>query len=160
MNNTGPSADSLEPIQHLSGHLARPRVTASNSSEYCHRLAEITARAVLSDPFNILLQQEKAGASTPTSLELLYHAALGRIETKIGLGSSVVEADGFAAVACWEPPSATRQNYTETLLDELAKERPIYARFIRDLGSKTGMPRRGTEVLATLTDGSGPRQSV
>jgi hypothetical protein len=55
-----------------------------------------------------------------------------RIEAKVRLGSSIVEADDFAAVACWEPPSAVLPDYTEKQLDEMAEKRPIYAQFNRD----------------------------
>jgi len=109
-----------------------PQVTASNSPEYRHRLAEISSRAVLFDPFNILLEQDKTGSSTPTTVEGIYKGSMIRIERKVGLGSIILEADNFAAVACWEPPSAIGPDYPETQLDEMAKERPIYSKFIRD----------------------------
>lgn len=81
----------------------------------------------------MLFQRDKTGSTAPIVLDNLYKAALVRIETKVALGSSIVEADKFAAVACWEPPGAVRRDHTMEELQELAKERPIYAAFIRDI---------------------------
>jgi hypothetical protein len=111
----------------------KPRITSSNSPEYRHRLADISSRACLSDPLNVLFQRDNVGSSAQVTLENIYKSSLHRIEAKIGLGSLVVEADQFAAVACWEPPGVVRRNHDIEELEELAKERPIYAAFIRDI---------------------------
>lgn len=108
------------------------QITTSNSPEYRHRLAEISSRACVADPLNVLFQRDN-GSSAQATLENIYKSTLHRIETKVGLGSSVVEADNFAAVACWEPPGATRGQYNDEELQELAKKRPIYAAFNRDI---------------------------
>lgn len=110
-----------------------PRTTTSRSSEYRHRLAEITSRATVNDPLNILFQQEKTGRSVQVTPELLYKAGKGRVEAKVAAGAVVVEAADFAAVACWEPPAAVPHPLTEVQLQELAVERPVFAHFARDL---------------------------
>ncbi|KAE9377349.1 hypothetical protein N431DRAFT_436582 [Stipitochalara longipes BDJ] len=123
----------MEPIlQPESQLVAKPQITSSNSPEYRHRLADISARACFSDPLNMLFQGEKIGSVTQVTIETLYISTLIRIETKVGLGSLIVEADKFAAVACWEPPGAVHRNHTVEELEEIAKERPIYAAFIHD----------------------------
>jgi hypothetical protein len=81
----------------------------------------------------MLFQRDKTGSSAQVTLENIYKTNLLRIETKVGLGSSIVEADKFAAVACWEPPEAVHRNHTSEELKELAKERPIYADFVRNI---------------------------
>jgi hypothetical protein len=81
----------------------------------------------------MLFQRDKIGSSAQVTLENFYESTLHRIETKVGLGSLIVEADNFAAVACWEPPGAVRRNHNVEELKELAKERPIYAAFLRDI---------------------------
>ncbi|OQV09018.1 hypothetical protein CLAIMM_13203 [Cladophialophora immunda] len=110
-----------------------PRTTASQSPEYRHQLAEITSRATLSDPLNIVFQQEKTGRATAVTPDLLYMAAKRRIETKVAAGASVVEAANFAAVACWEPPSSNLAPFTEAQFAEMARERPVFAQFARDI---------------------------
>jgi hypothetical protein len=81
----------------------------------------------------MLFQRDKIGSSAQVTLDNIYESALQRIETKVGLGSLIVEADNFAAVACWEPPGAVRPSHNVEELKELAKERPIYAAFLRDI---------------------------
>lgn len=81
----------------------------------------------------MLFQRDKIGSSAQVTLENIYESTLLRIETKVGFGSSIVEADKFAAVACWEPPGVGRRDYSPKELKELAKERPIYAAFNRDI---------------------------
>ena len=81
----------------------------------------------------MLFQRDKTGSSSQVTLKNIYKSTLVRIETKVGLGSSIVEADKFAAVACWEPPGAVRRNHNDEELKELAKGRPVYAAFIRDI---------------------------
>lgn len=110
-----------------------PRVTTSQSPEYCHKLADITSRASLTDPLNIIFQQEKTGKATPVTPGLLYQASKRRIETKISAGASVVEAGDFAAVACWEAPLANPPSFTDAELEEIACERPVFAAFVRDI---------------------------
>ena len=124
----------MEPIlQPKSQMPLKPQITSSNSPEYRHRLADISSRACFSDPINVLFQRDKIGVSAQVTLENIYKSTLHRIETKVGLGSLVVEADKFAAVACWEPPGAVRRDHNVEELEELAKERPIYAAFNRDI---------------------------
>ncbi|PMD16245.1 hypothetical protein NA56DRAFT_318614 [Hyaloscypha hepaticicola] len=110
-----------------------PQVTSSNSPEYRHRLAEISSRACFSDPLNMLFQREKTGSLAQVTLRSLYESSLLRIETKVRLDSTIVEADNFAAVACWEPPRTDHLNHSVEELEELEKERPIYADFIRNI---------------------------
>ncbi|KIX93832.1 uncharacterized protein Z520_10457 [Fonsecaea multimorphosa CBS 102226] len=118
---------SAVPMQSL------PPTTASQSPEYCHRLADISSRATVSEPLNIVFQQEKTGRATAVTPELLYTGAKGRIETKVAAGAWVVEAANFAAVACWEPPSSNVPPFTEAQFAEMARERPVFAQFARDI---------------------------
>lgn len=110
-----------------------PRVTASQSPGYAHRLAEVNSRATLTDPLNILFQQDKTGRTTPTTPALLYLAAKRRVDTKITAGAVVVEAGDFAAVACWEPPSAAAPPLSDEQIEEIARERHVFAQFVRDI---------------------------
>ncbi|KIX07562.1 uncharacterized protein Z518_02215 [Rhinocladiella mackenziei CBS 650.93] len=110
-----------------------PRVTTSQSSEYCHRLADIVSRASVADPLNIVFQQEKTGQSTAVTSDLLYTAAKDRVDTKVAGGALVVEAAEFAAVACWEPPSAIPPLLTDSKLQAMALERPVFTEFVRDV---------------------------
>ncbi len=124
----------MEPSLQLKSDLQpRPHVTSSSSPEYCHRLSDISSRACISDPLNILFQREKAGPSATFTLENLYDATLLRIKHKMTLGSTIIEAGNFAAVACWEPPDAVAPHFSTVEIDELAKERPSYSAFLRDL---------------------------
>lgn len=81
----------------------------------------------------MLFQREKTGSSAQVTLGSLYESSLLRIETKVRLDSMIVEADNFAAVACWEPPRTDHLNHSVEELEELEKERPIYADFIRNI---------------------------
>jgi RimJ/RimL family protein N-acetyltransferase len=81
----------------------------------------------------MLFQREKTGSSAQVTLGSLYESSLLRIETKVRLDSTIVEADNFAAVACWEPPRTDHLNHSVEELEELEKERPIYADFIRNI---------------------------
>jgi len=111
-----------------------PPITTSQSAEYCHRLAEITSRATLTDPLNIVFAREKNGHSTPVTPEQLYIGALRRVETMVAGGGFVVESGNFAAVACWQPPTTSHPTFTETQLQEMAAEgRPIFAHFLREI---------------------------
>jgi hypothetical protein len=87
----------------------------------------------VNDALNVLFQQDKTGDTVPITAELLYQAARGRIRTKVEAGASVVEAAGFAAVVCWEPPSASLHYVSEEEIDEIAVTRPIFAQFLRDV---------------------------
>lgn len=110
-----------------------PVATISQSAEYRHRLAEITARATVTDPLNIVFQQEKTGKAVPVTPDLLYLAAKTRIDTKVAAGASVAEACNFAAVACWEPPVANPPQFTEAHFHEMAQTRPVFADFVREI---------------------------
>ncbi|KAH7390093.1 hypothetical protein BKA64DRAFT_678359 [Cadophora sp. MPI-SDFR-AT-0126] len=109
------------------------RITSSNTPEYRHKLADISSRATFSDSLNSLFQTERVGPASQLKLQDLYDATLFRIETKVRLGSQIVEADNFAAVACWEPPGAVHPNHSSKELDELGLKRPVYSTFIRDI---------------------------
>lgn len=112
-------------------------ITTSQSAEYTHRLAEITSRAVLSDPLNVLFQQEKTGTSIEVTPDMLYIGAKRRTETKVAAGAIVVEAANFAAVACWEPPASNPPALSEAQFLDIAAERPVFARFVRDIQKAT-----------------------
>ena len=127
-DNALPTATATATTTHT-----HPRITTSQSEEYRHRLADVTSRASLLDPLNIILQQEKTGEPTPVTPDLLYKAAKGRIDVKVAAGSSVVEAGNFAAVACWEPPEAVPADLPDKHFEEIAKERPVFAKFVRDI---------------------------
>jgi hypothetical protein len=80
----------------------------------------------------MLFQREKTGSSAQVTFESIYESSLLRMETKVQFGSTIVEADNFAAVACWEPPRVVHRNQSVEELEELEKERLIYADFIRN----------------------------
>ena len=110
------------------------KITASQSEEYQHMLADVCSRATVNDPLVKIFQQDKTGSSAHVMAELLYPAAKARIEKKVKAGASVVEAANFAAVVCWEPPEATAQpSLSEAELEELAVARPIFASFVRQM---------------------------
>lgn len=110
-----------------------PKTTSSSSPLYRERLSTINSRASLSDPLNTLIQREKLSHShshspSPSVLKSeIYSSTLHRMNTKCTHGSFVVEADDFAAVACWEPPLSNSNSSPQTL--DLT-ERPLYAKFI------------------------------
>lgn len=106
--------------------------TTSTSPEYQHRVAEISARAVLNDPLNILFQREKTGMAVPVTTSQLYEACIVRTKTKVAAGAFIAEAAGFATVACWEPPESISPDRTEAALEEISRQRPIFAKFLRE----------------------------
>ena len=121
-------------LQPSSETPSKPQITSSNTQEYRHRLADISSRACISDTLNTLFQGEKIGSASQVTVEELYISTLLRIETKVSLGAQIVEADNFAAVVCWEPPGALRSLDLEEL-EVIAKTRPIYASFLRNIQS-------------------------
>ncbi|ROW12051.1 hypothetical protein VMCG_00839 [Cytospora schulzeri] len=124
------------PVPVPSGSLPEPLAptTASNSQDYQHRLAEISSRATLHDPLNVLFQREKTGPLTPVTSTHLYDGCMARIKAKTAAGASIVEAAGFAAVACWEPPQSIPPDLHEEEIQEIARQgRPVFAEFLRDL---------------------------
>jgi hypothetical protein len=111
--------------------------TISTSPEYQHRISEISARAVVNDPLNILFQREKTGSTPPVhTVAWQYEACMARTRTKVAAGAFIVEAAGFAAVACWEPPESIGPDRTPEQLDEIARERPIFAKFLKEYEEK------------------------
>lgn len=106
--------------------------TIGTSPEYQHRIAEISARAVLHDPLNILFQREKTGMAVPVTTSQLYEACITRTKTKVAAGSFIAEAAGFAAVACWEPPESIGPDRTEETIEDISRERPIFAKFLKE----------------------------
>ncbi|KAK7705121.1 hypothetical protein SLS63_014188 [Diaporthe eres] len=106
--------------------------TISTSPEYQHRIAEISARAVLHDPLNILFQREKTGMAVPFTASQLYEGCITRTRTKIAAGAFIVEAAGFASVACWEPPESIGPDRTEEAIEEISRQRPIFAKFLKE----------------------------
>ncbi|CZS91526.1 uncharacterized protein RCO7_07049 [Rhynchosporium graminicola] len=111
-----------------------PPISFSIDPSYRHKLADISSRATLSDPLNILFQSEILGPSSKI-LEAsdIYTSTLIRVHTKVALGSFIVEADDFAAVACWEPPASVQPAHTESELTELGTQRPVFAAFLRSI---------------------------
>ncbi|KAK2605569.1 hypothetical protein N8I77_008398 [Diaporthe amygdali] len=107
-------------------------ITTSTSAEYQHLLAEISARATLDGPLNILFQLEKTGPTVPVTASQLYEGCMGRIKTKVEAGSFIVEAADFAAVACWEPPESIGPDRSAESIEELSRERPIFAKFVKE----------------------------
>ncbi|KAI3396163.1 hypothetical protein diail_426 [Diaporthe ilicicola] len=105
--------------------------TTSTCHEYQHRLSEISARAVLHDPLNTLFQREKTGPEPITPFHL-YEGCIARTRTKVAAGAFIVEAAGFAAVACWEPPESIGPDRSEQAIKEISRERPIYGKFIKE----------------------------
>ncbi|KAJ9602288.1 hypothetical protein H2200_013143 [Cladophialophora chaetospira] len=133
---TNISVTSLVNGEHDSSRLRKqpvPPITTSQSDEYCHRLADISSRATVTDPLNIVFQQEKTGPSKPVTADMIYIGSKRRIETKVAAGALIVEACNFAAIACWEPPSSNPPPLTEAQYQEIAAERPVFAQFVRDI---------------------------
>lgn len=124
---------SVTSLQNSVNGSIEPRITSSQSPEYQHRLAEVYSRASVNDALNILFQQDKTGDAVPITAELLYQAARARIRAKVEDGASVVEAAGFAAVVCWEPPSAISRYVSDEEINEIAVARPVFAQFLRDI---------------------------
>lgn len=112
-----------------------PSTTTSTSEEYRHRLADIYSRASVEDPLIVMFEQDKDASITRVDVTaaLVRKACEARIERKVKLGSLIVEAGDFAAVACWEPPAATPPLATEPELEAIAAQRPAFAQFSRDL---------------------------
>lgn len=106
--------------------------TISTSPEYQHRISEISARAVLHDPLNILFQREKTGMTVPVTTSQLYEACIVRTRTKVAAGAFIVEAAGFASVACWEPPESISPDRTPETIEEISQQKPIFARFLKE----------------------------
>ncbi|KAK5049404.1 hypothetical protein LTR84_004333 [Exophiala bonariae] len=112
-----------------------PSTTISTSADYRYRLADIYARASVQDPLIIMFEQDKDPSVMSVTAALVRKACEGRIERKVNLGSLIVEAANFAAVACWEPPSATPSLLTTEELEVIAQQRPTFAQFTRDIQS-------------------------
>lgn len=106
--------------------------TIDTSPEYQHRISEISARAVLHDPLNTLFQREKTGMAAPVTASQLYEGCITRTRTKVAAGAFIVEAAGFASVACWEPPESIAPDRTEEALEEISRQKPIFAKFLRE----------------------------
>ncbi|KAL1880024.1 hypothetical protein Daus18300_001387 [Diaporthe australafricana] len=106
--------------------------TTSICHEYQHRISEISARAVLHDPLNNLFQREKTGREVPVTTSQLYEGCIARTRTKIAAGAFIVEAAGFAAVACWEPPESIGPDRSEQVIEEISREKPIFAKFLKE----------------------------
>ncbi|KAL6250235.1 hypothetical protein RBB50_002536 [Rhinocladiella similis] len=122
-------------LQPQDGHGSKtpiPQMTTSQSEYYQEKVADIVSRATVTDPMNVIFEQDKSGPSTTVTASLLYPAARARVAAKVKAGSFVAEAANFAAVVCWEPPEAVAPLLSETELGEMAKARPVFARFLRD----------------------------
>lgn len=122
------------PVPSLLSSKSLVPTTSSTSQAYQHRLAEISSRATVHDPLNVLFQREKTGLLTPVTSTQIYDGCMARIKTKIAAGALIVEAAGFAAVACWEPPHSTPPGVSEEGIQEIARQgRPVFARFLHDM---------------------------
>ncbi|KEF62205.1 uncharacterized protein A1O9_00177 [Exophiala aquamarina CBS 119918] len=110
-----------------------PPTTISTTEEYRYRLADIYSRASVSDALIALFEHDKDPTLTCVTTGLVHKACEKRIERKVALGSLIVEAANFAAVACWEPPAATPPMLSEGELLEIEKERPAFAQFTREI---------------------------
>ncbi|KAG8161562.1 hypothetical protein KVR01_008549 [Diaporthe batatas] len=123
----GPSSDGQIPVRQN-----QVPITIGTSTEYQHRLSDISARATTQDRLNTLFQWEKTGPSVPFTVDQQYEACMIRIRSKIAGGAFIVEAAGFAAVACWQPPGSVPPDRTEEQLEELSQRTPIYAKFLKE----------------------------
>lgn len=106
--------------------------TISTSPEYQHRISEISARATINDPLNTLFQWEKTGPTVPFTVNQQYEACITRTRSKVAAGAFIVEAAGFAAIACWQPPGSNPPDRTEEELEEISRGRPIFAKFLKE----------------------------
>ncbi|KPI40479.1 uncharacterized protein AB675_7678 [Cyphellophora attinorum] len=118
------------------------RIHTSATSPLIPLLAATNALAGMTDPFNLLLNREKhpSGLTYPLALQ----NNIDRITTKLQQGCIMVSASpsscsdngssGYAAVACWAPPTATAQmeidEGDDLLIPELA-HRPVMQNAVR-----------------------------
>ncbi len=133
---------------------ALPPTTTGTSQIYVNRVALVCARAALTDPFTMLLTQERLQASSPDSApvpinsitaEQLHQANMSRLDRKLAHGGFIVEAGDFAAVACWEPPEASVYEAAEIWEDmdvghviPHSDKRPIFMTFLRKIAEAKG----------------------
>jgi hypothetical protein len=105
----------------------KPVITVGTSTDYQHRLADITSRAIVKEPFYELFQNERLGALSPTSAGTHYQNNLIRIRRKMELGCVIVEAGNWAAAACWKPPGSD----PGPIPNEMLRNRPVFADYVR-----------------------------
>jgi hypothetical protein len=107
----------------------KPAITVGTSAHYQHRLADLTSRAIVREPFYALFQNERLSSTSPTSAGNHYQNNLIRIRRKIELGSIIVEAGNWAAAACWKPPGSDPGPIPE----EMLRNRPVFADYVRKI---------------------------
>ncbi|KAI8960682.1 hypothetical protein F5Y11DRAFT_261607 [Daldinia sp. FL1419] len=113
---------------------ALPRVTTGTSERYIQGLASAVSRASSTDPLTVLFQGEKlppgqkaSDVDLATMQRIVYDSAIARVTSKLGVGGFVVEAGGFAAVACWEPARVGDLPRTDVLI--AMGSRPLFKNF-------------------------------
>ncbi|KAI0384815.1 hypothetical protein F5Y04DRAFT_221627 [Hypomontagnella monticulosa] len=114
---------------------ALPPVTTGTSAHYIRGLASAVSRASATDPLTVAFQTEKlppgqsaADLDLPALQRIVYNSATTRLDAKLAAGAFIVEAGGFAAVACWEPG---RVGLPHRTAKEDLVERPLFAEFLR-----------------------------
>ncbi|KAI0830427.1 hypothetical protein F5Y06DRAFT_206432 [Hypoxylon sp. FL0890] len=112
-----------------------PPVTTGTTEYYIKGLASAVSRASATDPFTILLQGEKLPpGQSITDLDLasiqrmVHDSALTRIATKLKASGFIVEAGGFATVACWEPGMVGEPYASHS---SVLAQRPLFAEFVK-----------------------------
>ena len=138
---------------------ALPRITTGTDQTYRDRAALVCARAGLTDPFIMLLAQERLQASSPDSAPIPISSITAehqrpantlRFDRKLAQNAFIVEAGDFAAVACWEPPESSVYEAAEIWGDmdvgrviPHSDRRPIFMDFLRQIAEakRTTFPR-------------------
>lgn len=132
-----------------------PPVTTGTSAHYIHGLAGAASRASATDPLSIMFQGEKLPAGQSIAdldvaavQRLVYASATSRLATKLANGAFVVEAAGFAAVACWEPCAVGAPPRPDVLA---RAQRPVFADFLAKISALTR--QRLDPVAQRVSDG-------
>ncbi|KAI0853878.1 hypothetical protein F5Y00DRAFT_269238 [Daldinia vernicosa] len=130
---------SISPIivQEPSKPAVLPEVTTGTSERYIQGLASAVSRASATDPLTVMFQGEKLppGQTTKdvdlaTMQRIVYDSAITRLTAKIAAGGFVVEAGGFAAVACWEPGRAGDPHRMDVSTAAVSGKRPLFKAFV------------------------------
>ncbi|KAI1106500.1 hypothetical protein F4804DRAFT_31422 [Jackrogersella minutella] len=117
-----------------------PPVTTGTSEAYIQGLARAVSRASATDPLTVMFETEKlplgqsaAELDLPALQRIVYKAASTRAKAKVAGGSFVVEAGGFAAVACWEPGRADQPYHLDA---QTAAQKPAFSEFTDKVAEK------------------------
>ncbi|KAI0130957.1 hypothetical protein F4814DRAFT_404328 [Daldinia grandis] len=124
-------------VQEPSEPAVLPEATIGTSERYIQGLASAVSQASATDPLTVLFQGEKLppGQTTKnvdlaTMQRIVYDSAITRLATKLAAGAFVVEAGGFAAVACWEPARVGDTHHIDVPTVAASGQRPLFKAFV------------------------------